>query len=181
MVAANYEVVQWDSGFTPQQEGEVLDVGIALTFRAEDDILKNDAVCYYGSGSTWNWTNAKTVANKPSVIACGTNATDQFKFIGFAMGAASSGEEVTVKFKGVFTAKTNKAITAGAWVRPSKWAGGEKYGCVYESDNTGDIIIGIALNETEAPASAGTGTTSDPFNMRPVSVLIINNGDPLNR
>ena len=94
---------------------------------------------------------------------------------------ADSGTAVTVKLKGIMTAKTNKAITAGDYLTPAKFAGGEKYGCVYTCANTGDVICGMALNDTEAPSTAGTGTSTSPFNMRPVTLLIMTNGDPLNR
>lgn len=182
MVKPNNEIWQWQSGFTPMQEGEVFGRLDAITYRAEDDIKKGDAVAFSGSGTTWDFTNAQTVTQKPSVVTCGTNTTDQFKFIGFAHHDADSGEAVTVQVNGAYTAKTNKAITAGDWVTPAKFGTSEKYGCVYTAANSGDVLCGQAQNDTEAPGTAGTGTTASKYNMRPVTVLMIGRiGDPLNR
>nr|URC17158.1 MAG: hypothetical protein [Lokiarchaeota virus Ratatoskr Meg22_1012] len=174
MVKPNTEVWQWESGFTPQKEGTVFGEARNITFRAEDDIQYLDAVALYSSGSTWNFSKARTVSEKPSVCAAGADAKEGLSTIGIALSAASSGNAVTVQLKGVVIGKTNTAISCGDRVRASLAGTNEKLGTVHKSTvATGDSILGIALNNTEAPATAGTGTTSSPFNMRPVAILLM--------
>ena len=180
MVKPNSEVWQWESGHTAQKAGTVFGDGSVVTFRAEDDIKKYDVVALYGTGSTENYSAAQLPAQMPSVCACG-NATDGFKQFGVALKDASSGNTVSVRIKGVITCKTNTAITAGDWVRGSLGGSNEKQGTCHKVSNTGDPILGLALNTTEAPASAGTGTSASPFNYRAVHVLLMQMGDNLNR
>jgi len=169
MVSPNNEIWQWESGFEPYGEGEINNSGV-FTFIAEDDIQKYDVVALYSSGSEWKYPRPSAI---PTVCAVGSNATDGFKTIGLALNAASSGENISVRCLAdtILVMKTNGTISAGDWVRPSKGVNNEKLGCIYKCDNTGDSVIGIALNDAEPPATHGTGTITNPYNYRPVAVL----------
>lgn len=177
MVSPNGEIWQWQSGFNPRIEFEMLEKASSMVFRAEDIIKKYDVVALYGSGSTWKYPDGTL----PSVVSCSSNVTDCFKTIGVAMNDCDSGSNVTVKMEGLVVCKTNAAIAAADWVRGSVWGASEKMGCIYKSANTGEILLGIALNESVAPTTLGTGTTATPYNYRPVVVKLFVQGDPLNR
>ncbi|RLD10979.1 MAG: hypothetical protein DRI44_04645 [Chlamydiae bacterium] len=180
MVAPNNEEWQWESGFQPQKEGVLYGDAKQITFRAEDDIQKYDVVALYGSGTTWDLSKAQLTSELPSVVSVGSAFSDGLKTIGVAIVRASSGNAVTVKLDGVVCCKTNKAVSAGNTMRGSLGKKGEKYGCAYpRTDNTGEPVLGIALNSTDAPSTAGTGTTTSPFNYRPVFVLLKQSFIPL--
>lgn len=176
MVAPNNDIWAWATGFTPEMQGEHLREADTTTYIAHDKVKAWDAVTISDSGSAWSFPTTL-----PKVSACGTDATISFHVCGVALNAANSGDLVTVKQNGIAVCKTNKAITGGDWVTPAKFGVGEKYGCVYKCANTGDPIIGQALNSTEAPATAGTGSADVPFQYRPVFVRLFIHGDPLNR
>lgn len=178
-VSPNNDVWAWER--SPDQEGEILERASSFTFVAEDTIKKYDLVALYGSGSTVYFpTQLPTVAACGSDYIAGNVGTVQFKCIGMAMHDAASGTNVTVKMEGMVTLKTNAVITVGAWLRPSHAAADEKKGCAYASANTGENIIGIALNNTVAIAE-GTGTSASPYHFYPVAVKLFIHGDPLNR
>jgi len=170
MVSANNEIWQWDTGYSPYGEGEINNQA-TWTFIAGNTIQKYDVVFLDDSGESWQYPKSDSI---PFVGACGGTATDHKKALGIALNAADSGENVSVLCFGerIAILKTNKAINAGKWVRPSTGQNNEKRGCVYEC-GTGDVLtIGLALNSVSAPSTPGTGTVSDPYNFRPVAVLL---------
>lgn len=182
-LAPNNEEWRWVTGKEPDMAGEALKDANTIAFTAADDIKKYDVVAIYESGGTWNYPNTTpkvaTVGSEvPAATALGLLL---HQTIGVALKDADSGEVVTVKIRGLVSCKTNAVVTAGKWVRGARWVAGEKMGCVYMTDNTGDTILGMALNTTAAPVTAGTGTTTSKFQYEPVIVQLVLHGDPLNR
>ena len=175
MVAPNNEIWQWDDGYEPFGEGEINNKG-TFTFIAMDDIQKYDIVTFGEAASSWKYG---TPSGIPKVYTVGAEATNYKKPLGIALNAADSGENVAVRCFGetILICKTTAAITGGYWVRGSKGTGSERKGCVYQAASGDTFVIGIALNTVSAPSSAGSGTVSDPYNCRPVAVLVMPIGD----
>lgn len=178
-MAINNEYWQWDTGFTPIKEGELLKDADHMMCIALDQVQKADAVAFAQSGDTWKYPQdgaaTALTSGRPKVAACGSAVSIEKDFAGFARQGTDSGEACPVQMRGVYCARTTKRITGNKWVRPAHYHGInllDKMGEVYQAEMTGELLIGQALNETEAPTTLGTGTSTSKYNCHPVVILM---------